>query len=132
MNIGIVGSRNFTDYAQMEDAMNSFMSEESHWEEDCSIVSGGAEGADTLSEQLAMSWDMASIIMKPQWSLYGKAAGFVRNGLIVQESDYIMVFFGPPEHKKEFPSKGASNTLQIARERGVPYEVHYQSWKGNQ
>jgi hypothetical protein len=131
MMIGIVGSRNFTDSDMMEKALLSLLDEKSLSADDCSIVSGGARGADTLSEQLAGYWDMQSIIFKADWALYGKSAGFVRNEKIVAQSHYLMVFFGPPEGDT-FPSKGASHTLQLAKERHVPYEVHYQSWKGNQ
>lgn len=130
--LGIVGSRNFTDQKMVEDAVVDWMARNGVCRGCLTIVSGGARGADTIAERVAASLHTQTIIHKADWGLHGRSAGFLRNEKIVADSDYIMAFYGPPEKDKPWPSSGTSHTVARAKDKGVPYEVHYQSWRGNQ
>jgi hypothetical protein len=43
------------------------------------IVSGGADGADTLGEEFAKKYKMKLCRKKANWNKYGRAAGPIRN-----------------------------------------------------
>ena len=88
MNIAIIGSRNFSNYSYMkENILNNIDVREID-----NIVSGGARGADSLGEQFAKEFNINTIIFKPDWNKYGKAAGMIRNTDIINNCDIVFAF----------------------------------------
>lgn len=71
----VVGSREFTNYKQMEINLDKFLSNQ----KEVTIVSGGAKGADALAEKYAAKRGYECIVFKADWKQYGKAAGIIRN-----------------------------------------------------
>lgn len=120
-NIAIVGSRTFTDFPMMQKAWRELMWDHSWSDSRCRIVSGGAEGADKLSEQLGVTLDIPLLIHPAQWSLYGRSAGYRRNELIVNDADVLLAFYGP-----EGETKGTAHSVSLARARGIPVHIYYQ------
>lgn len=56
------------------------------------LVSGGCPtGGDSFAEMIAMEMAMEIIIHRPKWNKYGKRAGFIRNSLIAQDADVLIV-----------------------------------------
>lgn len=88
MNIAIIGSRNFSDYSFMKNSILHIVK----IEDIDYVVSGGAKGADTLGELFAKEYNLKTMIFKPEWNRYGKAAGVIRNTEIVKNADIIMAF----------------------------------------
>jgi hypothetical protein len=84
------------------------------------IVSGGADGPDKWSEEVAHQFNIWATIYKPDWDLYGKSAGFKRNVLIINAADYILLFW-------DGKSKGTTHDLNLARKSGKNYELFV--WK---
>jgi predicted Rossmann fold nucleotide-binding protein DprA/Smf involved in DNA uptake len=87
MRYGIVGSREFTDYSIVQkvlDEHNIYIVE---------IVSGGARGADSLAARYAEENAIVLVEFLPDYDKYGKKAPFVRNKLIVDNSDIIIAFW---------------------------------------
>ena len=77
------------------------------------IISGGADGADTLAEQYAKDYCLPRTIYPAQWSKYGKAAGSIRNKQMLDD--------GKPTHAVGFAGdKGTINMLRQARKAGIP------------
>lgn len=112
MKLAIIGSRTFTD---SELAWNTykelpFLDQVTH------IVSGGARGADSIAELLAKWSDKEMIIHYPDWDKYGKQAGFIRNKLIINDSDCVLAFW-------DLKSKGTLNSIQLATKKGIPVHV---------
>lgn len=89
ISLGVVGSRTFKDYHLLESTINEFRKTNtlSH------IVSGGAAGADSLVRTYAEKHSIPMIELKPDWKKYGKAAGFIRNADIIDESDIVLAFW---------------------------------------
>ncbi len=75
------------------------------------IVSGGASGADSYSERYARENGLAILIFYPNWNLYGKKAGFIRNSQIIEAADEICAFW-------DGASKGTLDSIDKARKLG--------------
>jgi len=102
MRVAIIGSRNFNDYNKLKEILNSL-----NLKIDL-IISGGAKGADTLGEKYAHENNIPIKIFYPNWDLYGKKAGFIRNELIVKNSDIIIAFW-------DGKSKGTNHSINLAK-----------------
>ena len=114
MNLGIVGSRNYNNYQQLEDIV---LSRYDIGTID-SIVTGDANGADALARRFAHAHHLNLIVKVAEWGQYGKSAGPRRNQLIVNDSDEIIAF--PCS-----TSKGTFNTMRLAKQANKPLEVIY-------
>ena len=126
MRVGIVGSRNFTDKRLMYEAVGDYTIGEGY----IAIVSGGADGADTLAKELAVETESGYIEHLPDRARYGwPRAAFERNTLIAQDSDVLFAFFGPGEPPmrgdRHFGS-GTMDTVQKAMRKGIPVFMYFQ------
>lgn len=123
-NIAVVGSREFKNYEQLKREVDKII------HEDDTLVSGGAK-----SDTPGMSWDSKAkasadgfaqryakekgyniLIIYPKYARFGKPATFIRNKVIVQNSDVVLAFY----QKGRFQQGGTANTAEHARNLGVP------------
>jgi len=125
MRIAIVGSRDFNDYELLYNELKEYIFDIKHegdsqgeWSEvlyqrydDITIVSGGARGADSLAERFADDFHFKKDIYLPDWELYGKRAGFLRNIKIVDNCDILFAF-------QVNKSKGTQHSIDLARKMG--------------
>lgn len=102
MKYAVIGSRTFDNYELMRTELDKY--------DITVVVSGGAKGADKLSEQYASERNLKTEIYKPDWSL-GKHAGFLRNKTIVDNSDVVVAFW-------DGASKGTKNSIDYATKTG--------------
>lgn len=121
MKLGIVGSRTFGDYELLKETLAPFL----HYYKikflplDCFvIISGGARGADSLAERYIKDYGLECFIFRPDWNKHGKAAGYIRNQQIVDESDVIVAFW-------DGESKGTKDTIDKARRAKKPTFIIY-------
>lgn len=106
MRLAVVGSRGFDDYeylAELLDTIHVFSSV-------TLVVSGGADGADSLAERWAKENNIETLIIKPDWEQYGKRAGYVRNIEIWDNSDEGIAFW-------DGQSKGTAHSFEIAKKQ---------------
>jgi hypothetical protein len=83
------------------------------------IVSGGANGADSLGEKYANENKIEKDIYYPDWAKHGKAAGFIRNKLIIENADMVIAFW-------DQKSRGTRNSIGIAHElKKNTYIIYY-------
>lgn len=101
MRIGVVGSRDISDYDYVRLVLSTIV------QPDDIIISGGAKGVDRLAERYANENDIECVVYKPDWDKYGKQAGLIRNGTIVEDSDYIVAIW-------DGESKGTMDTIHKA------------------
>jgi len=107
MKLAIVGSRTFKNYKLVcteIDKLTKFGL--------CSInkiISGGAVGADSLGEKYANEHNIMTMIFKPDWKKYGKAAGFIRNEDIIKNCDFVLAFWCNN-------SKGTEHSIKLAKQ----------------
>lgn len=85
MKVAVIGGRKFDNYDRMKQILDLFPISR--------IISGGANGADKLSERYATENNIPTEIYIPDWDLFGKKAGFLRNTTIIQNSDIVIAFW---------------------------------------
>lgn len=82
------------------------------------IISGGANGVDTLAEQWAKRNDLEIVVYKPQYNVYGpKYAPLERDKCMVNACDEVVAFW-------DGESKGTLFTIKYAIKNDVPYTLH--------
>lgn len=113
MKIAIVGSRSFSDYS----ALSQYIKETIDITEVEAVVSGGANGADSLAERFAKDEGKQLLIFHPQWKKYGKQAGMLRNTQIVDKADIVFAFW-------DGVSRGTKDSIDKATNRGKKVYVY--------
>lgn len=108
MKVGIVGSRSFNDYW----AVYNFIDMRLDLEDIDLIVSGGAEGVDTLAQKYAQENEIPILIYYPKWKKFDKGAGPIRNEKIVKMSDIIFAFW-------DGKSPGTKSTISWAKKYSI-------------
>ena len=112
--VAIIGSRTIHDYEQIKKmVMETVKIEDIEF-----IVSAGAEGVDKLAEKFADEYELKKLIFKPEWSLYGPDAGFLRNTHVVDNSDICIAFL---DMRAE--SVGTKYSIQKAKDKGIILHV---------
>lgn len=112
IKIGVIGSRSFNDYQLLKSVLNEYLGKV--WV----IVSGGASGADSLGEKWAKENNIKTCIYKPDWNKHGKAAGFIRNKDIVEDSDLIIAFW-------DGLSRGTEHSINLTKKMNKQYRIVY-------
>ncbi len=107
MILAVVGGRNFKNWQMLHDTLTDFI--RGHIVDE--IVSGGAQGADTMAELFAFQHEIKFKEFPPNWEKYGKSAGYRRNKLIINRADELIAFPG---------GKGTYNSVQLAEKKGIP------------
>ena len=72
------------------------------------VISGGASGIDSLAEQYADLHRLSKYVLRPRYSLYGRAAPLKRNEEMVDMADAVLIIW-------DGRSRGAQYTLKYAR-----------------
>jgi hypothetical protein len=109
MKIAIIGSRGFTDLAQVREFVLSLPF-------DATVVTGGAHGVDMVAEGMARDLRLSRIIYEPQCDMRAPrnvylAALHARNKRIVDEADRVVAFW-------DGVSRGTKSVIDYARKVG--------------
>lgn len=113
MKIAIIGSRecsNIDFVGNLEAILNV--------SKDDTIISGGAKGIDTLAANYAKENNLNLIEFLPDYKKNGRAATFIRNREIVDNSNVVVAFWNGN-------SKGTKYTLDYARKKDKRIIVVY-------
>lgn len=108
MKVIIAGSRTFSDYNLLKTQCDYHLSQY----DDIIIVSGCARGADSLGERYAIEKGHSINKFPANWDAYGKAAGFMRNEKMAENSDMLIAFW-------DGTSKGTKNMINIAKKKDL-------------
>lgn len=113
----VVGSRTFTDFDKMSAYLDKVLSSYNK----IVIVSGGANGADSLAEKYAIKHNYPIIVMKVNWDKYGKSAGYIRNKkmheFIAKYKNRGCVAFWDGK------SKGTTHNFKLSEEYQTPLRI---------
>ena len=121
MVVAIVGSRDFGDRALVRRTVAALREE---FGDTLEVISGGSPGADTLAIEAAMLLGVRDREIRPDDRSWGDRAHSVRNHQLVEAADLVVAFFSADER-----SPGTSETLAMARVKGIPTRVfHRERW----
>jgi hypothetical protein len=112
MIVGLVGAETFGNYDKIIETLFKITS----IEEINQIVSDGTYGVDHLAERFTIDYSIPITICPPEWYLYGKMAGYMRNRLIVENSDLIVIFW-------DEQSKETKNVIDLALNMNKRVEI---------
>ncbi len=116
MKILVSGDRNWTDVDCIREVLKKYDPKET------TLIHGAARGADTIAANVAAEMGFKKILpFKAEWDRYGRAAGPIRNGVMlnVGKPDRVIAF-----HSNIAESKGTKDMLERAKKAGVPTELH--------
>jgi len=108
MKIAIIGSRKFNDYALLETTLSDYNID--------TIISGGAQGADSLARTYAQKNNIELIELLPDYDTHNKIAPFLRNIEIIKQSDYVIAFW-------DGSSKGTTHSIKVAKKEKKPITI---------
>lgn len=80
------------------------------------ILTGGAVGIDTLAEKYADNHSISKLVLRPRYARYGKSAPLVRNRMLVDMADEILIIW-------DGISKGTAYTISYARKSGKHLQI---------
>ena len=72
------------------------------------IISGGADGMDTIAEQYADAHKLSKYIIRPNYARYGRAAPLKRNDDMVDLADAVLIVW-------DGHSKGTLHTIKYVK-----------------
>ena len=110
--VAIVGSR---EYPSLE-LVRSFVRRLAARDPSAVVVSGNARGVDRAAEEEARAAGLEVVSLPADWGAHGKAAGFIRNGQIVERCDAVAAFW-------DGRSNGTADTVRKAEAAGKKVSV---------
>ncbi|AVR55690.1 hypothetical protein [Campylobacter phage CP39] len=123
MKLLVAGSRDFNDYNLLKNKIFELNIQPS------TIVCGMTRGADMLGYQYGIDNSLKIEKYKPNWNLYGKSAGPIRNKLMAdslnRETDMAIIFW-------DGISKGSKNMISILDDKKINYKIIYYKEKENE
>lgn len=104
MKLLVCGGRTFGDYHALKAAIERIAP--------TSVAHGGAKGADALADRIARDLGIPVSVHRADWHRYGRAAGMIRNGVMLAhyKPDVVLAAPGGP---------GTANMVARARQAGV-------------
>src|SRR5262245_3004165 len=92
MRVASVGSRHYPTMNDVRFYISKLAARK--WDGGLMIVSGGIEdGVDAVAFETAEALGLETMIWKPDYDQYGRAAPLVRNGAIVADADLVVAFW---------------------------------------
>jgi hypothetical protein len=105
MKLAVIGSRTFNNFDFLYSTLNHYQFINNYLITE--IVSGGAQGADTLGRDYARLCKLPIKIFPAEWDKYGKSAGYRRNVDIINACDEVVAFW-------DGQSKGTKHSIDLA------------------
>lgn len=110
----VAGGRDFDDYNYMSEKLNElFWYSDVFQEYPIKIISGMADGADTLAIRYADEHKMTKILFPANWKEHPRMAGILRNEDMLTIGTHLVAFWNGESH-------GTKHMIEIAREKGIP------------
>ena len=112
MRLLVCGGRNWQDYALLLQEVTTLHPDV--------VIEGEAHGADLMGRTAAYAIGAEVIAFPAQWNQYGRAAGPIRNQLMLTEGkpDMVLAF-----HDSITSSIGTADMIRRAKLAGVPVKL---------
>ena len=109
----VAGSRGFFDYDLMRRELDELFWVSSEFDDgDIKIISGMADGADSLAIRYADERKLTKILFPANWNKYHRVAGFLRNEDMLSIATHLIVFW-------DGKSSGTRHMIEIAKAKGI-------------
>jgi hypothetical protein len=117
MNVAIVGSRFFEDYARLTKCVAEVLADRRILMSDVQVISGGVGGADALAQRYSREvlGKEPHIVAGDHRKQLGRSAGPKRYKEIVEAADLVIAFPGK--------GPGTWNTIYLALKNDIPVDV---------
>lgn len=128
MKVLVCGSRDWGDYEAIDRRLSGLPGEH----EEITVLHGAAsrkvkgdagvpveQSADMLADRAARYWRFDVQTFPADWKKHGERAGLLRNLAMLDEKPDLVVAF------QRNGSRGTQHTIDEARRRGIPVEVHH-------
>lgn len=110
----VAGSRCFFDYDLMSQELDKLFKESREFAgRDVKIISGMADGADSLAVRYADERRLTKILFPANWKRFSRVAGFLRNEDMLSVATHLVVFW-------DGKSSGTHHMIEIAKAKGIP------------
>lgn len=120
MRILVSGDRDWDDPGVIDAVLTGyFVLSITRFDEKFVVIEGGARGADEIAQNWRKYHDgVTHITVDAEWDLHGKAAGPIRNRVMVDEHypDVVLAF----HDDLEGTSRGTKDCVAYAKEQGIP------------
>ena len=81
------------------------------------IISGMADGADTLGIKYAKEHKLTMVLYPANWKKYPRMAGILRNMNMLVTATHLVAFWDGKSH-------GTKHMIEIAKEKGIPVWIY--------
>lgn len=112
----VAGGRDFMDYRLLFDTIFN-LANNVYRDQEVSIVSGMANGADALGYRFAKQNDIVVYEFPADWNQYGKRAGFMRNEQMGDFADGLLAFW-------DGKSKGTKHMIDYMTKLGKDTHIY--------
>lgn len=107
MIVGIIGSRNITNFSDLSKHIPIGTSK---------IISGGATGVDLLAKEYALTNNISFLEFLPEYEKYAKIAPLKRNDAIINHCDFILAVW-------DGKSKGTKYVIDKCIKLSKPFQI---------
>lgn len=114
MKILCCGDRNWDDESKVRKILAEY-----HYRYPINIIHGNAKGADRIAAMVAMQLNMGVESFSANWAEHGKAAGPLRNQLMIDAHPDLVIAF----HSNIENSRGTADIVKRARLAGIPVRI---------
>jgi hypothetical protein len=88
------------------------------------VVHGGCSGIDMICDKIARQRGYNVVVYRAEWNVYGRAAGPIRNKLMIQHllnyDDVRLLAFHPDIES----SRGTKNMIELAVQYNIAYQLY--------
>ena len=114
----VAGGRDFDNYEflkeKLDETFESLGDLDAHPIE---IISGMANGADTLGIKYAKEHKLTRVLYPANWDKYPRMAGILRNMNMLVTATHLVAFGDGKSH-------GTKHMIEIAKEKGIPVWIY--------
>lgn len=114
----IAGTRTYEDYLEFSTICDRMLSRQDH----IMIVSGGANGTDSMAKRYAKDHDIPIKEFQAEWDKYGKSAGYIRNKAMHEYISHymkrgVLLFWDGESH-------GTKHSIQLSAQYNNPIKIY--------
>jgi hypothetical protein len=122
--ICVAGSRHYSDTKRVPPAIMAYAQGHGGWPNSpVEILSGHSGNVDYAAEHAAREAGLHLRTFVPDWRADGRAAGPLRNSLMIAEADILLAFW-------DGSSPGTKDSIFKAAKKGIPVFINPQVWLG--